>query len=126
MFSTDGKSYDVEKLWDLTHSNVVVPVQHIPLDKLKHVLHDPVWETASDVGLCPRDVLADARRYPDHARRIEEAALSFPILVGANDNGGFYIIDGVHRLCKALRNNRKTIKAKVVPPFVLEMARMKI
>lgn len=47
------------------------------------------------------------RSFVQHIKMVNEADLSYPILI--NENG--CIIDGRHRLAKALLNGEKTIKA---------------
>lgn len=48
--------------------------------------------------------------------KIESADLQYPILIFVDDNNRFIsIIDGHHRAQKAVRNDLKTIKAKLIP-----------
>lgn len=50
-----------------------------------------------------------------HARRVQEASLSYPIILNADGN----LMDGGHRIVKALLEGRETIKAvrfEVEPP----------
>lgn len=61
------------------------------------------------------DVLANPGRYPEEVRRIEEADLKFPILVA---NG--FIVDGVHRLAKAVQQGKPTLKAVVLDKALLK------
>lgn len=48
--------------------------------------------------------------------KIDKADLRYPILIFVDDNNKFIsIIDGHHRAHKAVKNNLKTIKAKIIP-----------
>ena len=47
------------------------------------------------------------RRVAEHARLIEEADLSYPIIVDHE----YRVLDGMHRVCKALNQNVETILA---------------
>ena len=55
------------------------------------------------------DVLKDLKNHPTHYTRIMEADLSYPIFVRADND----LIDGAHRLCKAILTGKKTINAYV-------------
>jgi hypothetical protein len=47
--------------------------------------------------------------------RIEASNLEFPILIITNNNGSInQIIDGHHRIQKAIKHNMPTIKAKII------------
>ncbi len=48
------------------------------------------------------------RSFLEHVKMVDDADLSFPILL--NQDG--FVIDGRHRLSKAILNGDKTIKAK--------------
>ncbi len=47
----------------------------------------------------------------DHHRRIRDADLSFPIVLSEHDE----VMDGVHRICRALAEGRETIPAVRFP-----------
>ena len=48
--------------------------------------------------------------------RLENADLSYPILLVADDNGDILtLLDGGHRITKAVNLGHKTIKAKIIP-----------
>lgn len=58
-----------------------------------------------------KKLLIDADRDPE---RVENADLSYPIILGKYNGKFISIIDGNHRLAKALSNKVKTIKAQVL------------
>lgn len=47
------------------------------------------------------------RKVLDHHRKIQEADFTFPIIIGADGT----VMDGVHRICRAYLEGRKTIPA---------------
>lgn len=51
---------------------------------------------------------ASLRSFLEHVKLVQAADLSYPILL--NEDG--YVIDGRHRLSKAILTGRKTIKSK--------------
>ena len=55
------------------------------------------------------DVLKDLKTNQTHYKRIMDADLSYPIFVRADND----LIDGAHRLCKAILTGKKTINAYV-------------
>lgn len=57
---------------------------------------------------------------PEHDIRIEKSNLSYPALVIATEKGRVrYILDGNHRIQKAIRNNLKTVNIKIIKPCML-------
>jgi disulfide oxidoreductase YuzD len=56
----------------------------------------------------PKDVLLNKTKYASEIKRIKEAELTYPIIVHNNN-----IVDGVHRLTKAVLQKNTTIKAYV-------------
>jgi len=56
-------------------------------------------------GLCPN--ITTLRDFVSNMQRVIDADLSYPIIL---DNDG-YVMDGRHRLAKALLEGKKTIKA---------------
>lgn len=59
-----------------------------------------------EVGHLPWD-MNDLEDFMYHKRKVEQADLKYPITL--NDKG--VIIDGYHRICKAIMRGNKTIKA---------------
>ena len=94
------------------------------LDGKRYVWHvDRLWALASDIAPCQVQVNSlsaldsdcwfgdwcepTLRNVADHARRIYEADLSYPILLGPERE----VLDGVHRLAKAYLEGRPTVNA---------------
>lgn len=62
---------------------------------------------AIDLGVNPW-VCENIREYAEHFKRVQEADLKYPVII---DEYG-YIVDGWHRVVKALVLGKRTIKAK--------------
>lgn len=99
---SDGKhTWAVRDLWAVTSTLQARRVQlaDIEADKL---LDSYVWTRDGEwtQALSVREIL-------DHARRIEEADLEYPIILTPEGS----VADGVHRIVKALRLGRTSIMA---------------
>jgi hypothetical protein len=99
VFTADGKDYDVSKLWELAKS---LPIEELRVSSkefkknLQAGWHDKVQ---------PLEVLNNPSISPGHAKRIQEADLSFPVIMSV----GGWIADGLHRMAKAKQLGLKTI-----------------
>ena len=95
--SWSNKDGDKITLKDLLKATEDIPVKNFSVKKLKkHLL---TWENDDN-----------------EISKIDKADLKYPILVFVNDKGSIItIIDGHHRIHKAIRNKMKTIKAKLIP-----------
>ena len=72
--------------------------------------------------LVPRRVLEDPSIHPVHARRIRDADLAYPMHV-MEHRGRLCIMDGMHRLAKAVREGWKLVDIRRVPPELLRPPR---
>ena len=75
----------IERLWQLARE---LPVQHIPIAQIAEFDQD-CWFGSNSPPTC--------RAVADHARRIYEADMRYPILLSAEG----FLIDGGHRIAKA-------------------------
>jgi hypothetical protein len=104
-FSDNGQTYDVEKLWQIDRPGKVVDHESL----LKGT--GRTWgDRPNRYGW--RDVLADPDKYPEEMARIENADLSYPILVRDRDD---VVIDGIHRLLKARKTGQPATGVRVTP-----------
>ncbi|MEM9069806.1 MAG: hypothetical protein AAGE52_14935 [Myxococcota bacterium] len=85
----------VSRLWSLSRE---LPVTQYPITSFAGLDHD-LWFCGVHAPTV-RAVLA-------HMDRIERADLTFPILLSAEG----FVMDGVHRICKAHRLGRVTLPA---------------
>lgn len=87
--------WSVEDLWEAAKE---YPVELIPVVDLVDKLNGTCWTEGAGEDATPQWVLG-------HTRRILKADLNCPILIDEKNN----ILDGVHRLCKAVLDGRDNI-----------------
>lgn len=93
--SPDGLlAWDVDRLVRLTRD---IPVRAVPLAAIREV----------DGPVFGEDEPPTWRSFVDHARLMEAAELAYPIILAADGA----VMDGMHRVAKALRDGRATIDA---------------
>lgn len=93
-----------------------VPISEINIQELIWHFDMPVWEKdgTDDWNLKPWEVILKEVGTMDHQKKVQEAGLEHPLII-TQYKGRFVILDGVHRLTKAYMQEKKTIKAKVIP-----------
>ena len=122
-YGYNGIRYDVMRLWKIAKHN---PVFEISLSKFAPMFNSKPWKDDHGERFGPIDVFNDGPRFPEHLERIHAADLSYPILIEHD----FQIIDGFHRMAKAVYNHRKhnkhtkttegKIKARILSPEQLQ------
>lgn len=86
-------------------------VWSLPLTKVIHNLAYQAWSDNDNRGVTPWMVLKDREdNFLRHKRRIEDADLSYAIIITED----YDIMDGMHRLCKAYREDRRFINCVVI------------
>lgn len=98
-FTHDGVRYDIEKAFELART---LPTQRFKVKDLK-------WVLAYDT--------------PD-PERVSRADLSAPILVALDKTGRLTVIDGLHRLTKAVQEGHTRIMGKYIEPSKLQLLRI--
>ena len=83
-----------ERLWDLSQD--LIPFD-LPIENIKELDYD-CWFGSIEPTM---------REVAKHSKRIQEADLSYPIIL--NDDGS--LMDGGHRICKALMEGQSSIQA---------------
>jgi len=118
--SREGKLYSVDLL--VAYVNVFKPgVIQMPLSSLTESINRPCWvDISSGNKFTIGDVLAHPERYPGHAEQVKNADLSYPTIWSRN----YGMLDGKHRLAKAVRDNHESIKACLVSNEVVEKCRI--
>lgn len=94
-------SYSGLDAWDvdnLISASSDLPVTDVALDSIADVDTD-FW---FNLGPTPT-----VRRIIDHVRLIQEADLSYPIILGSDGR----VMDGMHRIARAILNGHSTITA---------------
>lgn len=105
-------SWEKRELWRLD-----LPRRVLQTSALQWHLDYPFWSTKPPgpvFDLMPRVVLASPQKYSRHRERIVAADLSYPVNVG-RFGGRLVIIDGLHRLAKAVHRGVTEIECKLVP-----------
>jgi hypothetical protein len=103
--------YSVDMMFTYIYLNKTkIKVKKYPVNTLLENLTFPGWgDPVLDIKYSPNDVLENPDKYINDYKRIINADLSYPIIIDENDN----IIDGIHRLTKAILENKRTIKCYV-------------
>ena len=89
-------AWDVDRLVALTENS---PRFQVPLTAIRE-LDEPYWFSSGNHD-------ATCRAVVEHARFIAESDLGFPIILSADGR----VMDGMHRVAKALLNGSTTIEA---------------
>ena len=100
----DQRSGGKEKTWSVARL--------VELSKDLPIFEAPVAAIATDYTITDSN---DIRNFVAHVKKVLEADLDYPIILAANG----VIMDGRHRLAKAILEGRKTIKCvrfEVDPP----------
>jgi hypothetical protein len=119
---TDLHSVDVLQLY----CNSWGMKKMIPLSDIIHVIDDYYWDHGTE-KITPRQVLVDPVKYADHFSRIKDADLSYPIMVYekaeqiAPNIERRFVIDGIHRVCKACLNGNTQISVIYIPQEIMAM-----
>ena len=92
----DTMIWDVDRLVELSSD---LPRRMVPLSSIRE-LDEAYWGNDDGPGMTCRQVV-------EHMRLIEEADLSFPIILCSEGR----IMDGMHRVAKALLEGREEIEA---------------
>src|ERR1044071_2298156 len=87
--------WDVHRLIELSRH---LPVKHLPLSQILE-LDEYFWFPAGRGATC--------REIAEHARLIAQTDLAHPIILAADGR----VMDVMHRVCRALLENRPTIAA---------------
>src|SRR6478672_6240179 len=103
-----GTLWTRERLWALE-----LPVVAVAVVDLEPLLDLPWWADGDRrFRVSPAAVLACPGLHPDHDRRIADADLAFPLHLTRLD-GRLTILDGVHRLARAVREGRPEVAARM-------------
>lgn len=105
-FESDGKLYDLNKLFQDT--------EHAPVAYFK--IEDLLWVfDGQDINY---------EEETEDASRVEQADLTIPILVTAYKDSSWLVVDGLHRLVKALREKKEYLPGRVLSEESMNRARL--
>ena len=118
VFGLDGRLYEVPKLWELTAD---LPIFRMPVAQLRFKLDHFTWNDEFGLDLTPNTVLANPDAHAEHWNCISSADLSFPILIFTHATNT-EVVDGMHRLARALVEKRETIDVRIPSRDIMERA----
>lgn len=91
-----SRFWNIERIWQLAES---LPEVEMPIDQIRGP-DEVTWFGADHLPTC--------RSIAQHCRRINDADLSYPVIL-TEDNRVF---DGMHRIAKCIMLGHKTVRAK--------------
>ncbi len=89
------RAWHIETIW---RAALGIAVQEVPIDAIPEIDED-CWFSGQP---------ATVREVVDHARRIEDADLTIPIILASDGQ----VLDGMHRIAKALLYGHTSIPAQ--------------
>jgi len=118
-FSVDAMTYPTKSLHEIIDET---PTKTVPISAFEKHMNNKVWSIEhpdhEDIRYSPKQVvkLINSGTYPEgdeqqHDRRIASADMSYPIIVAGWNN---VILDGNHRLAKALAEGHEHLAVKVL------------
>lgn len=113
--SIGGREYTISELREHVEK---FPEEDVPLDSLRAAVGPGhvYWIDRDGMPLAPAQIIEDweaaqkVEAWADHVESIKRADFSKPIWVMVDGS----VFDGVHRLTRAVLDNRTTIKARIV------------
>lgn len=121
-----GKKEIEMKISDLVEFAKKYDIEDIDLDKLHHkgLWKDDTWKkggvlkpAGSDKWLKWKDLSDEQKKDMEEEVKttIDRANLKYPIIIAKSKRGKMTIVDGNHRVEKAYKLGKDTIKARVIP-----------
>jgi hypothetical protein len=108
--------WDRERLWQLE-----LPVEDMSVDALAWQLALPWWRDGERYfSVRPLDVLTIPNPHREHFERAMDADLARALDVTPR-NGSWIVLDGVHRLLKAVALGEKTVRVRKLPAEALPL-----
>jgi hypothetical protein len=113
IFSDNNYAYSVDMMFLHTKKMKQTVVNITP--ELRSLLDVKLWDLSDGTRISPNQVIMYPIKYPAHWKLIKNADLSYPIILYGNR-----VVDGMHRLSKAIVENQTTI-----PAYCLDTATFK-
>lgn len=112
--SLDGVILDFH--WDLERLHALsLPEREVSTSTLEWHLHLPFWAAGGrPFQVSPADVASEPSAHPEQWTRTLAADLRYPLDAYVGAEGRLIILDGVHRLLKALVEGRSTLRVRVL------------
>jgi hypothetical protein len=107
--------YEDSKIWSLD-----IPSEEMLITDLESNLDIAYLDKqgTDDWNLTLRELINAPDREPGHYEKIKTAQMIYPIEIFFFD-GSWRILDGVHRFCRAVKENRKKINVRKVTPEMI-------
>jgi len=117
----DGSTeVDIDKLIEVMNKKNKKPID-IPLSSFGVMPVTGIFPDGKGGFIRPIDIINDKKKYKQHYERIKKANLQYPILLFGSKND-FEILDGHHRIIKAILDDEPTIKGVFVSKSDLQKA----
>lgn len=102
--------------WDLERLHALsLPERDVATSTLEWHLALPFWAAGGrPFQVSPAEVAADPGEHPEQWSRAMAADLRYPIDAYFGDDGRLTILDGVHRLLKAVVEGRSTLRVRLL------------
>ncbi|MGP5307090.1 hypothetical protein [Brachybacterium alimentarium] len=102
--------------WDLERLHALsLPEREVSTSTLEWHLHLPFWAAGGrPFQVSPADVASEPSAHPEQWTRTLAADLRYPLDAYVGAEGRLIILDGVHRLLKALVEGRSTLRVRVL------------
>lgn len=112
--SLDGVILDFH--WDLDRLHALsLPEREVSISTLEWHLHLPFWAAGGrPFQVSPADVASEPGVHPEQWARTLAADLRYPLDTYVGSEGRLIVLDGVHRLLKALVEGRSTLRVRVL------------
>lgn len=102
--------------WDLERLHgLPLPVREVPVSALRWHLGLPLWAAdGRPFRVSPAEVAAEPSAHPEQWGRTMAADLRYPLDAYAGPEDGLTILDGVHRLLKAVIEGHSALRVRVL------------
>ena len=109
----DSSHYNIEELWTIAKD---LPVRSIKVSKFHLFMNEELWEDKFGQDVSPNNVLANPKIAPKHYDAILKSNLDYPIIVSRSK---IDVLDGLHRLCRAILERKTVIDVQFVDASML-------
>lgn len=110
----DGKTeVDIDKLIEVMNKKSKKKIIDIPTSSFDLMPITPIFPDGKGGLIRPIDIINNQKKYKSHYERIKKANLNYPILLSGSSSN-FDILDGHHRIIKAILDNEPIIKGVFV------------
>lgn len=104
--------------WDLDRLHALpLPGLQVPTATLRWHLELPFWAAGGrPFQVSPAEVAAEPSKHPYQWKRTMDADLRYPLDTYSDGADRLIILDGIHRLLKAVTGGHRTVRVRVLDP----------